>query len=210
MIYNNGVMFMNASFTKRLIAYLIDMFIVSLICSIITINVSSNNTNKYNKELNNLMNDYVNKKVEVNDYIDKYQNIVYNMEKSNMVINSVYLFANIFYFVIFQFMNNGQSIGKKLMHIRICDKDKFKLSIFSMIMRALIINNILSGSVALILLIIGNKKVFFVGYSVVNGISNIFIIISVLMLLYGKEKLALHDIISRSVVKEEDVNYGKS
>jgi uncharacterized RDD family membrane protein YckC len=102
-------------------------------------------------------------------------------------------------------MNGGRSIGKQLMKIRIVNRDNNDVSLIQVIIRSLLIDEILGVLVNIVMVCICGKNLFLIGYSFVSIILNLFIIISIFMLLYRKDKLALHDMISYSKVIREDV-----
>ena len=58
--------------------------------------------------------------------------------------------------------------------------------------------------IMLIILVFVSRGVsFFIFYSLISFIENIFILVCVFMILYRKDKLAIHDIMSRSMVIED-------
>ena len=106
MVYNIrvSVIYMKASFIKRAVAQIIDMFIVSIIISIISMSFSTSRIEKLNDEVNNLMNDYVSGDIDSKEYITKYIDITYDINKASINTNLVYLVVCIGYFLIFQYL----------------------------------------------------------------------------------------------------------
>lgn len=194
---------MKASFIKRAVAQIIDMFIVSIIISIISMSFSTSRIEKLNDEVNNLMNDYVSGDIDSKEYITKYIDITYDINKASINTNLVYLVVCIGYFLIFQYLNKGATIGKKFMKIRIVSNDNTDITFLQMFIRTSIINEILPITMMFILVFLTSGISFFIGYSLISFIENIFVIICIFMILCRKDNLALHDIMSRSMVIEE-------
>lgn len=194
---------MKASFIKRAVAQIIDMFIVSIISSIISMSFSTSRIEKLNDEVNNLMNDYVSGDIDSKEYITKYIDITYDINKASINTNLVYLVVCIGYFLIFQYLNKGATIGKKFMKIRIVNNDNTDITFLQMFIRTSIINEILPMIMIFVLVFLTSGISFFIGYSLISFIENIFVIICIFMILCRKDNLALHDIMSRSMVIEE-------
>lgn len=194
---------MKASFVKRAVAQIIDMFIVSIIISIISMSFSTSRIEKLNDEVNNLMNDYVSGDIDSKEYITKYIDITYDINKASINTNLVYLVVCIGYFLIFQYLNKGATIGKKFMKIRIVNNDNTDITFLQMFIRTSIINEILPMIMIFVLVFLTSGISFFIGYSLISFIENIFVIICIFMILCRKDNLALHDIMSRSMVIEE-------
>lgn len=191
-----------ASFVKRAIAQIIDMFIVGIIIGIVTLGFSNSRVDVLNKEAMELMNSYTNGDISSIDYVDNYIEIMYDINRASVNSNLLYLVVCVGYFLIFQYLNKGASIGKKLMHIRIVCNDRSDISFLQMFIRCSIINEIIPMIMLLILVMVCNGVVFFGVYSIISLLQNLFIIICVFMILYRKDKLALHDIMSKSMVIE--------
>ena len=75
------------------------------------------------------------------DYNKEYENVYFKIEKNSIVYFVVYLVAVLLYFVGFNKYTNGQTLGKKLMRLKIVnskDQDK-NVSVLSYIIRAIIL-----------------------------------------------------------------------
>ena len=191
-----------ASFKKRLLAYLIDVFIVSIIISIISINFNTTRLEELNKEAYDLIEKYVSKDISTDKYLKDYASITYDINRESAVSTALYLVICIGYFLIFQYLNEGASIGKKLVGIKIVSNDKKRVSFLQMFIRTSIVNDIINNIMILILIYMTSNIRFFIGYGIINGLSNIFVIICVFMIIFRKDKLALNDIMSKSCVIE--------
>ena len=84
------------------------------------------------------------------------------------------------YYVVFQYMNKGQTIGKKMLNIRVVDKDTKKpISIIKGLLRSVIVLSILSGTLGIIFLYILNKDIYFVSYYIILFIELIFTLVNI-------------------------------
>lgn len=191
-----------ANFYKRLVAYTIDMFIVGLVISIISYNFDTTRLEKLSDKSIKLMNSFTNGDISSDKYFSEYADILYKMNKANVNSNLLGLVIYVGYFVLFQFFNGGATIGKKLLKIKVVSQGGGEVSFWQMIVRTSIINGIVPLALSLILIFTTNGLVFLTLSSIVGLFENIFVIICVFMLLYKSNCLALHDIMSKSVVIE--------
>ena len=191
-----------ANFYKRLVAYMIDMFIVGLVISIISYNFDTTRLEKLSDKSIKLMNSFTNGDISSDKYFFEYADILYKVNKANVNSNLLGLVIYVGYFVLFQFFNGGATIGKKLLKIKVVSQGGREVSLWQMIVRTSIINGIVPLALSLILVFTTKGLVFLTLSSVVGLFENIFVIICVFMLLYKSDCLALHDIMSKSVVIE--------
>lgn len=204
--------FMEATFVQRLCAYVIDILIVSIFLSLITYNINFDKLNDLNKQLNNLLEKgYVTEKQDKTDvtveeeltmdeYNTKLFDIQYEIEKESILINTISIVIIIGYFIAFQYFNKGQTIGKKLLKIKLTSTNHKKIRLWQVIVRSIIIYGILTGILNIIFINIVNKNTYLGIYNIFTIIQSIFIIVSVLFILYRKDKRGLHDLMSKSSV----------
>lgn len=191
-----------ANFYKRLVAYTIDMFIVGLVISIISYNFDTTRLEKLSDKSIKLMNSFTNGDISSDKYFSEYADILYKMNKANVNSNLLGLVIYVGYFILFQFFNGGATIGKKLLKIKVVSQGGGEVSLWQMVVRTSIINGIVPLALSLILVFTTSGLVFLTLSSIVGLFENIFVIICVFMLLYKSNCLALHDIMSKSVVIE--------
>ena len=135
---------MEAKFSKRLFAYIVDVLILSIVLFLAnTIIPQSNNIKDFNNQLSDLNEQYLNQEISFEEYSKDYSKINYEIDKQN----SVYAIQNIIfvigYFIILPYLLNGQTIGKKLLKIKVVGKDT-KLNIVSLIIKCSYLKYILS------------------------------------------------------------------
>ena len=102
-------------FFPRLVAYIIDMILVSLVCTgIMFVVPKNNNYQKYMKEYEKIQTELIEEKIDVKEYFNKAVDIVYDIDYCNVFSMIIEVTLIILYFVVFQFYNKGQTFGKKL------------------------------------------------------------------------------------------------
>ena len=194
---------MKATFFNRLGAYLIDTIIISLIFSLICLGFS-NYESSSEKLMNELDNQLVEGTITPEVYIDEYSEVLYDYQKENILQSGISVALTIAYFVVFQYMNKGQTIGKKLLKIKVVDKDtKEPISISKGLLRSFIVLSILSGTLCIIFLYIFNKNNYLISYTTLLFLEGIFTLITTILVLYRKDGRGLHDMIANTIVIKE-------
>ena len=194
---------MNAGFFKRLVSYFIDIILVSLIASIISMGIKTS-AGKYQEELADAMSNYMSGTITMEQYMEKTNDLTYEIQKRSVIPNTISLVMTVGYFIVFQYLNKGQTIGKKLMKIKVVDNESGKEpGVGAFILRSIIILNIISSLFNIIFVNVLNKSTFMTGTSAITWIEEAVLIISVIMILYRKDKRGLQDIVARTKVIEE-------
>lgn len=194
---------MKATFFERLGSYVLDMIIVSFIFSIISLGFGSYTT-KTEKQIEELETKLLEKTVTPEEYLAEYQDLLYDYQKENILELSISLALTIAYYVVFQYMNKGQTLGKKMLGIRVVDKNTKKpISIIKGLLRSLLIMSILSGILNILFIYILNKNIYFEVYSSVLLIETAFILVTTILVLYKKDGRGLHDIMANTIVIKE-------
>ena len=130
------------------------------------------------------------------EYNEQFVEINYKLQKDNIWINAISCGLYVAYFVIFAFLNRGQTLGKKLFKLKVVSKDENKICIGKILVRSLLIYGILSSLYATVFVNIFNAKVFNTGSVILSYIETFFICVSFFMVLYRKDKRGFHDMIA--------------
>ncbi len=104
---------------------------------------------------------------------------------------------------MFATLNKGQTLGKKLLKIKVVNKDGEKPSIWNMLLRSLFIYNIVSALFSIIFVNILSVNTFTYIYTIVGYVEFFVIIVSFFMVTYKKDGKGLHDMIAGTNVIEE-------
>ena len=194
---------MKATFFERLGSYIIDSIIISFLFSLICLGVDTT-TSKTEKLMGELDEKLIASEITAEEYLQEYKNLIYDYQKENVLQLGITVSLTIAYYVVFQYMNNGQTLGKKLLKIKVVDKDTSKpISILKGLLRSFLILSILSGTLNILLLYIMNKNSYFGIYSSIISIEGIFLLVSSIMVLYTKDGRGLHDIMTNTIVIKE-------
>ena len=193
---------MKADFFKRIFAYMIDYFIILLVLSFITanINVGSDITEK----VNNLTNEYKNGNITIEEYNEEALPLNYELTKRKLPVNVITCVIIIGYYIVFAYFNKGQTLGKKICKIRVVNDKGERACIWNILIRSLFIYGIITTLYSLISINFLDIESFNYSVSVVSVIESLFIVISLLMMLYKKDGRGLHDIIAKTKVIGED------
>lgn len=194
---------MKATFFERLGSYLIDTIIFSFIFSLICLGFG-NYTTDTEKRMGELDEQLMKKTITTEEYLEEYKDLFYDYQKENVLQSGISVALTIAYYVIFQYMNKGQTIGKKLLNIRVVDKDSEKpISILKGLFRTVLVFNIISGILGIIFIYLLGKGAYFNVYGIVAGIETLFVLTTIMFILYRKEHRGLHDMITDTVVIKE-------
>jgi len=201
-MYNNHGDFMKASFFKRLGAYLIDIMFVSIIVSLISSGISNSEYKKAYTEYEDIMNKYAEQEITTDEYLNQMKPVIYDIQKSSTLVSSMSLIFTIIYFVVFQYLNKGQTLGKKILGLKVVENGK-EPSLKAIILRTIFISSIFSSFFAIVLVYVLNSNNYYTVYSIISYMEMAFIFISALFILYRKDKLGLHDMIAHTEVIDE-------
>lgn len=199
---NNG---QKPYFFPRLVAYIIDIMIVSIVCTgIMFILPENENYDKYMKEYEQIQTDFIEENIATEEYFNKSVDVVYDIDYSNVIPMIIEVVLIILYFIVFQFYNKGQTLGKKLMKLRVVNITDDNLTLNKMACRSLIINSIFVNILIIgSLLFLGRNYYFYASY-VIQIISLIIIFSTLVMILFRKDGRGLHDVITKTKVIQEN------
>lgn len=196
---------MKPYFFPRLVAYIIDILIVSIICSGLMFLIPENkNYSKYVKEYEQIQTDFIQEKISKEEYVNRSADIVYDIDYSNVVSMIIEIVLIILYFVVFQFYNKGQTLGKKLMKLRVISVSDTNITLNQIACRALIINTILINILILATLLFLGRDYYYYVSSGLQVIAGIIVFITLIMILFRKDGRGLHDVIVGTKVVQEN------
>ncbi len=181
---------------KRIIAFVIDIF---LLTCLLTLFIKVTNVDPYYEEYRNTNNTYL-EEVKKSDNKDYLMALNYDLYKYKVVSSSLSIGCLILYFGIFQFVNKGQTIGKKIMKIKIVSNNQKKLNIGNYLIRTVILTNIVFTLLNTILVYFLSVNSFYYVVYVCSLLSSLVYIINIFMITLRKDNRGLHDILANTKV----------
>lgn len=200
----------------RISAFLVDMLFITILVTL-TANVNYLNPTLYD------MQDATEKYYEVYDKVmeeaekdpensykilaKKLAKPIYNLEKTTKYYYLHYLIFVVIYFIIFQFWNNGQTLGKKIFKLRVVNNEDENPNIIQYIVR-----NLINGSsvviglnivvlIRMICLFIGiGANPYFYTYMISQSLAMVLECVLLITLVFSRKNKALNDYIAGTKV----------
>lgn len=192
---------MNRPVYKRLFAYAIDMLIVAVIASLfLDIPIINPYFDKY-IELSESMMQFIGGNETLT--IDTINQLQYDFVYYSFYTSIIVIVVKIIYFILFQYLNKGQTIGKAIFKIQIVS-DRRKLKFYQVLLSSLIVCNIITGTINLICLRLLNIDTYIQVSNIINYIEIFIVIANVMLITFRKDAKGVHDLLSNtSVVYKE-------
>lgn len=195
-------------FTQRLFAYLIDFFIVYLILlvfsSIFTAIMPTNEKEEkaYEDFLSSYQEILTNPNEEkMDNFLAEQSESMYIIEKGTVPILLFGIIINLGYYGAFQYMNNGQTLGKKVLKIKVVSNDdKKKYTYAKSVLRAAFNFGVFSNIILCIVLLLFSAKTFLIPYYAVSVIAFLFRFATLIMIAFRKDGRGLPDLICGTIV----------
>lgn len=128
--------------------------------------------------------------------------IVFNYKlKKNSINNTIITLGTMLgYFGILQFLMNGQTIGKKIMNLRVVTLTGDKVVLGWMIIRCLIVNNILLNTINLGCLLLLKMGSYNQVTSIIDLIISIVEAVIIYLIITRNDSRGLHDLVAKTQV----------
>ena len=110
----------NNLFIPRFLAFILDIFIVSTIVSFVSMPfVDYESINNLSDSASQIMIDYAEDEIDLDTYISSATSILYRLARKQGILFLATLFFSIMYFVVYQFYNKGQTLGKNFLKLKL-------------------------------------------------------------------------------------------
>lgn len=196
---------MNAKFSRRLIAYLIDFaFIAAILMILANFIPKSADFDFLNQDMNALTEQAMNNEITFESYLREYTNYLREIDKVNVLYNSISLIIIIIYYSIIPIFTSC-TLGKYIMKLRIERKDKKNLNFYNLILRSIIDQGLLLSLITIIMAQLVSNKTYLITIFILGIIQILLVIISGFMILYRRDARGLQDIISNSKIVKKEV-----
>ena len=187
--------------TKRIIAFVIDIVIVSLVVCLINLLPLDPYKDKY-KDAYEKYNEVVQKSTEdeKNDYKDEIIELNYEVYKYRTYSSMFSATALILYFGVLPLVMNGQTLGKKIMKLRVVSNNEKKLNFWKYLIRIVILNNIWLSLINVgAVYVVSGVKFYYVTY-VISMLSSLIYMLNLIMVMFRKDNRGLHDMVAGTKV----------
>lgn len=180
---------------KRIAAYIIDIFIVNFIASaLFMLPIFKNDYNLYMETTESYLEYIATLGSSEADY-DIELEYVHTISKSSQPLTIITCGLLFLYFGVFAYMLKGQTIGKKLIKIKVVPVKGTKLNVNLFMIRALIITNLLPRIGSIIILIYLNPSNWLIVENIIGEISNIITFLILGFMIFRDDERGLHDLI---------------
>ena len=193
---------LKALFSQRFVAFMIDLILVSFITSLVTAIIPTNSSidKLYDQQIK-IVENYTARKITMQEYVNQLVDINYDIAKQTGIITLVSIAISLLYYVLYVYKNDGQSIGKKMMKIRIQKKDKDKeLTMNDLLFRTMILQGTLVSIIGFCTILFLDKDTYLATNSVLNLIQYSILRISFFLVAFTKERQGLHDMVAKTEV----------
>lgn len=192
---------MKASLKKRAMAYIIDLFIVSVLASLISFFLPTSVTQiELEKDMSQLSESYLIGAIGTIEYLKDYSILSHQFDKGLVVLYLLEATILFLYYQILPYFYGGKTIGCRLMHIKIESSNDTKLHFSTLFLRNLWINGFAYFVLFMIGLYVFSDKIYFFAITFLAIIQILVVIASIFMIKYRRDKRSFADIMSHSTV----------
>ena len=193
---------MNVNFLKRFLAYLIDIILVGTIMGIISAIFTTKNATVLSNQFLELNEQVINTKLDFGIYYSRVADITLSLDRENFMINIINCVIIILYFVVLPLYKNGQTLGKKIMKLRVVSNNEKKLNFWKYLIRIVILNNIWLSLINVgAVYVVSGVKFYYVTY-VISMLSSLIYMLNLIMVMFRKDNRGLHDMVAGTKVIE--------
>ena len=185
---------------KRIFTYFIDLFFVSLISSIIVmIPIFKYDHVKVEEQTNELYSSILETgSADVDE--DILVTGLYNLERSSTSLTAITTFVTFIYFGVAAFINNGRTLGKMIMKIKVVPIKGNKLNPGLFILRTLLITSIIPNLISVISIFYLSPNTWYNLTGIISQIQEFFFLLILGFMIFRDDERGLHDLICQTKV----------
>ena len=124
----------------------------------------------------------------------------YILGKEGISNSIITLVCTLLYFGVTQYFLKGQTIGKKLLKLKVVSASDKKINIFNYILRSLIVNDVLLNTIGIIFLLTSSKKVYTNASNTISLLISITEAIIIFLVMTREDNRGLHDLLFNTKV----------
>lgn len=134
-------------------------------------------------------------------------NYNYKLIKLSTISTTISILVILLYFVVIQYYFNGQTIGKKIMKLRVVSNNDKKLNIFNYLIRSLILNEVLINGLSVVMVLVLSKSNYLIYNEIIYVINYVLEMALIFMVVFDKNNRGIHDYVANTkVIFEGDKN----
>ena len=191
---------MKAYFFQRLLAYLIDFFIITLVMWPIQWIIPTGHADEKSEELLEISEQFTKQEIDEKEYYNRTAELNYEISKDTAALSIVEIMIYLLYFVFYQGYNKGQTFGKRMMKIKVQSTEKKELTYDALLKRTLLNQTLYASILLAVLLLFLNATSYFLWNGILILSSMILLIVMVVMVMFRKDGRGLHDLIAHTEV----------
>jgi uncharacterized RDD family membrane protein YckC len=188
---------------KRIIAYIIDISIVYLISSVIlSLPIVNYDTKQYLEYYEEYTEVLMSSEEPTEEVVDKQYNLMYKMSyiaKSSLVVQAIVTFG---YFGIAAYLMKGQTLGKKIQHIKVTSINNKEMNPHLFILRSVILTNLIPQIASILAIYLLKESLWITAESIIGNVSMMITSALVIVLIFRNDERSLHDLICKTKVIE--------
>lgn len=186
---------------KRVLAYLLDIVIITMVATLLTMFIPvSEEYQQKSDELTDVMESFTKEEITQEEYLEKVNDISYVINKETVSTSIVTVVLTTIYFVVVAYYMEGQTLGKKIMKLKVVSTDDNKLSMNKLLVRSLIVDSILMNIISILTILLMTKSMYLQTYDTITTIFGAIYIVIFSMILFREDGRGLHDIIAKTKV----------
>ena len=190
-----------ALFSQRFVAFMIDLFLVSALTTLVTTFIPTNGTiDKLYDQQTKIIENYTSQKITMEEYVNQLVDISYDIAKQTGIATLVGIAISLLYYVLYVYKNDGQTIGKKMMTIKIKKKNDDQLTMNDLLFRTMILQGTLVSIIGFCTILFLDKDTYLATNSLLNLVQYSILLVSFFLIAFTKEKQGLHDKLVGTIV----------
>ncbi|MDD6244204.1 MAG: RDD family protein [bacterium] len=190
-----------ALFSQRFVAFMIDLFLVSALTTLVTTFIPTNGTiDKLYDQQTKIIENYTSQKITMEEYVNQLVDISYDIAKQTGIATLVGIAISLLYYVLYVYKNDGQTIGKKMMKIKIKNKNDDQLTMNDLLFRTMILQGTLVSIIGFCTILFLDKDTYLATNSLLNLVQYSILLVSFFLIAFTKEKQGLHDKLVGTIV----------
>lgn len=189
-------------FFKRVCAFLIDIIIVYVISQLVSSFLPVfGDISGYTEELNNILTAIQTGSEDIESLMMISNDITYKVLKATYLTQISNIVIYLLYFVVYQKKKNGQTLGKKIMKIKVQKTNNTTLNYDDLLKRGTILYGYLANIINLMILLFFSKDLYINITGYISTIQGILFLTNAFTLIAGT---SIHDKFAKTIVVEEN------